>query len=267
MKMNTGMCIGALGAYVAAIMPNLRSRRIRSDVVYYAHRGLHDNQSDAPENSMQAFARACDAGYGIEMDVQLTKDSQPVVFHDNTLRRVCSADGQVSDYTYQELQQFTLYETDQKIPLLADVLKLVNGRVPLIIEYKYKDFNNQVCVESDRLLRDYKGIYCIESFQPWALVWYRRHRPEIVRGQLSMNFQRQEGNYRLECLAIRHLLTNFLARPDFIAYDQRDKKAVSKNICRRIFGCPSVAWTVKSTRQLEHCRKYYDYFIFEGFCP
>lgn len=267
MKLKIGLCMGAVGAYIAAIMPSLKHHRIRSDTVYYAHRGLHDNQSDAPENTMRAFERACEAGYGIEMDLQLTKDRQVVVFHDNTLKRVCSADGQVSDYTYEELQEFSVYGTDQRIPLFSDVLKLVDGRVPLIIELKYKNFSNRICIEADKFLRDYKGVYCIESFHPWALIWYRKHHPEICRGQLAMNFQRQEGNYEPQCLIIRHLLTNFLTRPDFIAYDLRDKEAISKNICRFFFGCPSYAWTVKSKQQLEKCRGYYDSFIFEGFMP
>lgn len=267
LKTELEMCLGTAAAYIAAIMPNLRRRRIGGNTVYYAHRGLHDNQSDAPENTMRAFERACDAGYGIEMDLQLTKDRQVVVFHDNTLKRVCSADGQISDYTYEQLQRFSIYGTDQKIPLFADVLKLVDGRVPLLIELKYKNFSNRICEEADRFLRDYKGVYSIESFHPWALMWYRKHHPEICRGQLAMNFQRQEGKYGLECFIVRHLLTNFLTRPDFIAYDLRDKEAVSKNICRGLFGCPSYAWTVKSKQQLDRCRKYFDCFIFEGFQP
>ncbi len=262
-----GVLFGTIGAYFAAIMPGLKHRRMHSPTIYYAHRGLHDNKTDAPENTMRAFARACEAGYGIEMDLQLTKDFKVVVFHDFTLKRVCSADGHVSDYTYQELRQFSIYGTDQRIPLFEDVLKLVDGRVPLIIEMKYRDFNNRICVEADKLLQDYKGEYCIESFHPWALIWYRKHRPEICRGQLAMNFQRQEGNYGPERMIVRHLLTNFLTRPDFIAYDLRDKEAVSKNICRHVFGCPSVAWTVRSKMQLEKCRPYYDSFIFEGFMP
>jgi glycerophosphoryl diester phosphodiesterase len=267
MKWEIGAGLGILGAYLAAITPGRKNRWMDTDTVFYAHRGLHDNQSDAPENTMRAFARACDMGYGIEMDIQLTKDRQVVVFHDNTLKRVCAADGQISDYTYQELQQFRVCGTDQKIPLFSEVLKLVDGRVPLIIELKYKNFSNRVCVEADKILSHYHGVYCIESFHPWALLWYRKHRPKICRGQLSMNFQRQEGNYQLQCFIVRHLLTNFLTHPDFIAYDLRDRGALSKNLCRRLYGCPSVAWTVRSRQQLEGCRKYYDAFIFEGFRP
>ena len=82
-----------------------------------------------------------------------------------------------------------------------------------------------------------------------------------------MNFQRREANYTPERFAVRHLLLNFLAKPDFIAYDIRDKEAISKNLCRKLFGCPSVAWTVRSPKQLKTIAPYYDSFIFEGFLP
>ena len=267
MKTEAGFMLGALGAYIYAIMPRIKKRPRRWKKVYYAHRGLFDNKSSAPENTLRAFKRAMDAGYGMEMDLQLTKDEQVVVFHDTDLKRVCGVPGRVCDYTYEELQRFSVYGTDQKIPLFKEVLELVGGRVPLIIELKYRNFSNRICEKADEFLKDYKGEYCIESFHPWALMWYRKHRPEIRRGQLAMNFQRQEGSYSPEQIVVRHLLTNFLGRPDFIAYDIRDKEALSKNICRKFFKCPSVAWTVRSPGQLEQSRPYYDYFIFEGFRP
>lgn len=263
----TGFLIGAAAVYLYAVMPNLRCRAGRMKGALYAHRGLHNRAAGVPENTMTAFRKAVEAGFGIELDIQLTRDEQVVVFHDMNLKRVCGAAGYVSDYTYEELQQFRIFDTEERIPLFADVLKLVDGRVPLLVELKYKNFSNRVCERADELLSQYDGEYVIESFHPWALMWYRRHRPEILRGQLSMNFQRQEGNYSPEQFLMRHLLMNFFGRPDFIAYDLRDCRAVSKNICRKVFGCPSAAWTVRSQEQLERIRPYYDAFIFEGFCP
>ena len=267
MKQEAGWLLGAVGAYFLAIMPGLRKRAEKMKNVYYAHRGLHDAEAGIPENTMAAFSRAVENGYGIELDVQLTRDNQVVVFHDFDLKRVCSADGEVSDYTYAELQQFTVCESQEHIPLLQDVLELVDGRVPLLVEMKYKNFGSRVCERADKLLQRYKGEYSIESFHPWALMWYRRHRPEICRGQLAMNFQRQEGHYGPERFIVRHLLLNFLGKPDFIAYDIRDRKALSKNLCRWLFHCPSAAWTVRSKAQLEQVKPYYDSFIFEGVRP
>lgn len=253
-------------AYLFAISPRLTHRPAPMPNVYYAHRGLHDNQSDAPENSLAAFQKAADAGYGIELDVQLTKDGQVVVVHDFDLNRICQVPGNVEEFTYEQLRQFPIYGTQERIPLFRDVLKLVDGRVPLIVEIKCKR-NYEICNKTQEILQHYRGIYCIESFHPGVLWWYKKNCPEICRGQLSMNYQREEHETNPMYYIMRFLLTNFLTRPDFIAYDCRAMRALSKNLCRRLFLCPSVAWTVKSPEQLERCRAYYDYFIFEGFCP
>lgn len=150
------------------------------------------------------------------------------------------------------------------MPLFADVLELVNGQVPLIVELKCKNRKSLVCEMADSLLKDYKGIYCIESFNPAVLLWYRLNRPEVCRGQLSSNFPKHDGNKTLAHYAMRHLLTNFLTAPDFIAYNCQDKKALSLNLCRAVFGCPAVAWTIRSQDELSSCRDYFDYFIFEA---
>ena len=257
----------AAGAYLFAISPRLSRRPERMPKVYYAHRGLHDNISDAPENTPAAFRKAVDAGYGIELDVQLTKDGQVVVVHDFDLKRICGVEGDVDSFTYEELQQFPVYDSEQRIPLFTDVLKLVDGKVPLIVELKYKNGQSRICEKTQEILNQYHGVYCVESFHPQVLVWYKQNYPAVCRGQLSMNFQREDGERSASYYIARHLLTNFLTKPDFIAYDCRAMHAMSKNICRCLFGCPSVAWTVKCQAQLDACRDYYDYFIFEGFRP
>lgn len=234
---------------------------------YYAHRGLHDNATEAPENSMAAFKKAVDAGYGIELDVQLTKDRIPVVFHDETLKRVCGVDGNVRDYTYEELQQFRLCKSNERIPLFADFLKLVDGKVPLIIEIKIHENADTVCSIADELIKEYKGPYCIESFHTMAVKWYRKHRPEVIRGQLSTDFSKpgkKESWY--QCM-VHYLLGNFMGRPDFIAYNHRHKNNISRLLCRHLFGALSVAWTVRSREALDACEKDFDLFIFEGFAP
>ena len=160
----------------------------------YAHRGLHDNATEAPENSMAAFRKAADAGFGIELDIQLTKDKIPVVFHDFTLKRVCGGEGKISDYTYEELQQFHLCDSVEKIPKFEDVLKMVDGKVPLIVEFKIERTDLSLCPLADKMLRAYKGMYCMESFNPLGVWWYRKKHPDLVRGQLSDAFLK-EGEY------------------------------------------------------------------------
>ena len=212
------------------------------------------------------FGKAVDAGYGIELDVQMTVDGKVVVVHDFNLKRISGVDKEIDQCTYEELQEYPIYGSDQRVPLFEDVLKAVDGKVPLIVELKYKE-GSKICEKAQEILNSYTGIYCIESFHPQVLVWYRKNYPHICRGQLSMNFERDENTKGAQYFALRHLLTNFLAKPDFIAYDCRAMHAVSKNICRNLFGCPSVAWTVKCQAQLDACSRSFDYFIFEGFAP
>lgn len=233
---------------------------------YYAHRGFYDNAEGAPENSLKAFQMAVDKGYGIELDVQLTRDKIPVVFHDSSLNRICHQEGTIRDYTYEELGKLRLCFSDERIPRLQEVLQLVDGRTPLIIEIKCETRNIEVCRYVYELLRDYKGVYCIESFNPLAVRWFRKQMPNLISGQLSTNFMK-EGKRTALLFFVGHLLSNFIDRPDFIAYDCAYKKEVSRNICRKFYGTLSVAWTVSSKEQLEELKKDFDLFIFEGFEP
>lgn len=257
--------------YLLLLMPRMLHRPDKTAFmnVLYAHRGLHDNAGEAPENSMAAFRKAVEAGYGIELDVQLTKDKVAVVFHDFTLKRMCGAEGKVSDYTYEELQQFSLASSEEKIPKFTDFLALVNGRVPLIIEYKIAGGNTEVCSVADEILQGYKGLYCIESFNPLGVRWYRKHRPEIIRGQLADNFIKSgEKEFSVFLyFALHHLLFNFITKPDFIAYNHHNYRDLSRLLCRHMFGCLSVAWTIKSKRELEERKGDFDLFIFDSFVP
>jgi len=232
----------------------------------YAHRGLYDNASDAPENSMRAFRRAVEAGFGIELDVQMTSDHVAVVFHDFTLKRICGAEGKVCDYTYQGLQQYPLCGTDQRIPRLEDVLKLVDGKVPLIVEYKIELSDMSVCVEGNRLLSAYKGMYCIESFNPLGVFWYRRHRRDVVRGQLSDAFLK-EGYQGPLYFFLQHLLFNWLGKPDFVAYNRKYPDILSRRLCRGLYRNMAAAWTVRSQEELEAAEKDFDILIFDSFLP
>jgi len=256
--------------YLLAIMPKLHKNTdsIKLDGWLYAHRGLHNNKSEAPENSLKAFSRAVEQGYGIELDVQLTKDLVPVILHDYNLKRACHVDAAVADLTYEELQQYHLFKSKEKIPTFQEVLATVNGKVPLIIELKIPWKPDRLCELVTKLLENYQGIYCIESFNPLGLMWFRKHYPEIVRGQLATDFRREkvEGD-QIQYFILKHLLLNFCTKPDFIAYHHVYKKGLSFSICRNIYRTKTVAWTIQSQEQLEGCRKYYKLFIFDSFIP
>lgn len=258
-----------IALYLLAIMPRMVHKPDKTPFqgVLYAHRGLHDNETDAPENSMKAFSKAIEAGYGIELDVQLSRDNIPVVFHDFTLKRICGVQGKVSDYTYEELQQFYLCKTEEKIPRFADFLKLVDGKVPLIVELKLEWTDSAVCPLADELLRDYKGAYCIESFNPLALIWYRKNRNQVMRGQLSDAFLMEEGMKGILYFVLEHMLLNFVTKPDFIAYNHKYYWTLSRQICHKIYRNLAVAWTIKSRQELENRRKDFDLFIFDSFIP
>jgi len=257
--------------YLLAIMPRMFNRADTAPFkgVYYAHRGFHDNLSSAPENSMAAFKKAVALNYGIELDVQLTKDKIPVVFHDYTLNRICGTTGRVCEHTYTELNKLRLLQSEETIPRLSDVLEEVAGLVPLIIEYKAKGADVSVCAHCDALLSDYTGSYCVESFNPLVVYWFKKNRPHVMRGQLSKNyFKYGSGNDRTPLYwLLQNLLTNCITRPDFIAYDHHSRFCLSKYLCRHLYHMLIVAWTIKSQNELDNARKSNDLFIFEGFIP
>lgn len=256
--------------YLLAIMPKLKKNpdRIKFEERFYAHRGLHNNKSNAPENSLEAFRLAVESGYGIELDVQITKDLVPVVFHDYNLKRVCGVDKKISDLDYEDLLNYKLFKSQERIPTLHEVLECIDGKVPLIVELKIPWKPDNTCIAASGELNSYNGLYCIESFNPFGLVWYKKHYPKIVRGQLSTDFVKEkiEGS-RMQYFILKHLLFNFHTKPDFIAYQHTYKKGLSFTICRRLYKVWSIAWTIKSKKELDDSKDYYDMFIFEGFIP
>lgn len=244
---------------------------------YYAHRGLHDSQSNIPENSMAAFLKAVENGYGIELDVQLTKDGIPVIFHDEKTGRLLRDEkGAVvnkvlTELTLEELERYHLLASEEKVPLFEDVLKLVDGKVPLIVELKVANSStdtNGLCSKADLLLQKYHGLYYVESFHPACVNWYHKNRPEIIRGQLAERPNAQAK--RKMCIAMtimQYLLTNFITRPNFIAYNHHNRHNLSRMLCHCLFKNPAVAWTIRSKEELEDNCKYFDYFVFEHFIP
>ena len=229
----------------------------------FAHRGLHSEDQSVPENSMKAFALAAETGYGMELDVQLSKDGQVVVFHDDTLDRACGVASRVDELDYDELKQLPLFGTDERIPLFSEVLALVYGRTPLIVELKTGCRNNELCETTWALLRTYPGAYCIESFHPMIVAWFRFHAPTVLRGQLAQlpaDYVRA-GRKITEGLLLGNTLLNVAARPQFIAYRIGPKPACVR--FAEALGAMPVGWTSHS-RDSEAGR---DAVIFEYYMP
>jgi len=256
--------------YLIAIMPKLTHRPDLTpwSCRYYAHRGLHQSHRNSPENSMKAFRLAVEHHYGIELDVQLSKDKIPVVFHDYSLKRVCGIDKKVCELTLRELQQLNLYQSKEQIPTFQSVLNLINGQVPLIVEFKVSSTDTSVCSIAATMLDQYNGLYCIESFNPLVLIWYRKKRPSIMRGQLSSNLikDKEIGNTSLHFI-LQHLLLNFLTKPDFISFNYTHRNMLSFVLCRHLYKIPTFAWTIRSQEGLDESKKSFDYFIFDHFTP
>lgn len=234
----------------------------------YAHRGLYDNEHGIPENSMAAFRRAVDKGYGIELDVHLTADNQLVVFHDDTLTRMCGMNKKISSFLYSDLMQLRLLGTEEGIPLFKDVLELIDGKVPLIIELKVDGSNqNLLCPLVWQLLSRYKGDYCIESFHPFVLQWFKRHEPQVVRGQLSCNFFKENPHCDIVLFLMSNLMTNFFTHPDFIAYKYLDLDNPAVIYNRKLFNIMTVVWTIPGKPTYDRFKNKVDAMIFEGFEP
>ncbi len=249
--------------YLFLIFPSLRKHpdRKKYEGKYFAHRGLYGD--GVPENSITAFANAVANGYGIELDIHLTADGEIIVFHDKTLERIFGIDEVIEEKTLSELRKLNFPDTNEKIPTLKEVLSLVDGKVPLIVEFKSMKINcDSLCETADKILSDYKGEYCIESFNPMAVYWYKKHRKDIFRGQLAMNAKEKDFISKISSA----FLFNFLARPDFVAYDVKFSNDFSFKI-QKLLGAFPVGWTFQSLEELKQKASKFKAYIFENFKP
>lgn len=256
--------------FLFLMMPNLTRREALApfENCLFAHRGLFDNTCYVPENSLLAFQKALDYGYGIELDVQLTKDKVPVVLHDYNLKRVSGENIQVSSLTFEELSTYKLYHSSESIPSLKEALELIDGQVPLMIELKVGLSYKETCQKVANVLKSYKGPYCIISFSPLALQWFKEQMPDVIRGQLSTNFFKDNiGGTPTIKFMLTHLLLNFLSRPDFISYNCKYESNPSLNICKNLFGIPIAMWTVRDEAQYEELSQSYNMIVFDSFLP
>lgn len=256
---------GAILILLFLVMPGLRRHPDRKlmDGKAVAHRGLHDVSQGVPENSLSAFKRAAEAGLMIENDVHLTKDGRVAVFHDDTLDRMCGVPGKPEEMTLEELKKLRLAGTDETIPTLEECLEAVGGRVPLLIEFKVSGKNApELCEAAEKILGGYKGDYVIQSFYPGVLIWYRKNRPERMRGQLATVIK----GYGIPKRLLGTLVSNVATRPDFISYDHTHAKYFFRRITA-LFGTHQAGWTFRSIGELREKGKYFRTFIFENMPP
>ena len=260
---------GLPALYMAALKGRRGSSSLSAfDGWLYAHRGLHQ-KPDAPENSLEAFRRAVSHGYGCELDVHLLSDGNLAVFHDDELKRMTGKGGVVESLIQAELGDYRLGESDQTIPTFRQVLDLIDGKVPLIIELKvHRGNHSELCERVFQELDKYRGPYCVESFDPRVVRWLKKNRPDVIRGQLTQNFIKDRAGLSLpSAFLATTLLTNVLTRPDFVACRFSDRKIPPVWISGKLLGIQPVAWTLRNKEDLEKAVKEGIWPIFEGFIP
>ncbi len=263
------IALGVLG-FVALVYLILGAPGGKGDInkyksVKFAHRGLHGE--GVAENSMSAFRAAVEAGYGIELDVRLSSDGKLVVFHDDTLDRVVGKEGRVDTFTSAELAEMKLLGTEDGVPLFSDVLEMVDGRVPLLVEIKEDAGNYAVSSATAEMLRSYNGLYIVESFNPLSLSNIAKKLPEATRGILSHRYYAYEKYRKPLYFLLQCLLLNRVCRPAFIAYDHAHASAFSLKAAR-LLGAVTFAWTVRSAEEeAEAKRNGFDSIIFENYLP
>lgn len=225
-----------------------------------AHRGLHDRELGIPENSLPAFARAVEQGKAIELDLHATADNRLVVLHDFQLKRMTGVPGIVEEWTLEDLRKLRLQGTDAHIPTLDEVLELVNGKVPLLLEIKSERLGEVGRLEPVLMKRlaSYQGEFILEAFNPDVLVWLHRHAPQYIRGQLG-NLDDENRQFKFYS---RHLMFNPLSRPDFIAFDIQKIDYKLRLACKK-HGLPLLGWTIRTEAELKKADRLCDGVIYE----
>jgi glycerophosphoryl diester phosphodiesterase len=230
-----------------------------------AHRGLW-TPDGAPENSLGAFQAACQAGYGVELDVHLSADGEAVVFHDYTLARMTGEEGKIKDRTAADLAEIRLKGTDERIPTLLEALAVIGHRAMVHIELK-TPFGEVGPLEQrvHEILIDHSGPACVIGLNPYSHAWFADRFPGVLRGldsyAWSENTPHISAEQRQAFARLEHVQ---VARPHFLAMSL-DMVASPKVAEFRAKGMPVVAWTVRDPADWERLKPHCDNLIFEGF--
>lgn len=256
--------LGSFLVWLYMIAPGRRRMPMEHFGGDYAHRGLWN--SSIPENSLPAFRRAREYGFGVEMDVHLTSDGETVVIHDDDLKRMCGTDKKVRDCTLRELRNFTLLDSGEGIPTLVEFLDTVGEDMPLIVEIKHDPRRDEICSKTISQLRGRKGPFCVESFDPLIVRWFRKNEKKVFRGQLAYGLN-VRGRYPLNIknVILSSLAVNVLGRPDFVAFDHQCEKSLPFRMMNALYHPVLAAWTVREKKAM--APEKWDMRIFEGFIP
>ena len=253
--------IFALIYFLILVRPRSKSPKNTSLLCDYAHRGLHGG--GVPENSLEAFERACREGHGIELDVQLSRDGEVMVFHDYTLVRMTGVEKKLCELDADELCRLSLAGTEQRLPTFKEVLDLVAGRVPILVELKGENIDTALCPKVSDILKSYSGSYCIESFNPLLVKDIKKYLPDTYCGLLYTNVCRDKKKKSALNIIISGMMLNFLARPDFIAYNKLDRNSFLVKLTTKFYRAPKFVWTIKGDGELQEAHSHGECPIFE----
>ena len=228
-----------------------------------AHRGLYNDE--IAENSLKAFENAANHNFPMELDVMLTSDGEVVVFHDINSVRLTGASFQIDEITFEQLSKLKLPD-GQSIPKLVDVLDLIRGRVPLIIEPKVKNYNGKLEKKLFDILKDYSGQFAIQAFHPQTLFWFKRKMPDIPRGLLSGTFDGFAMPLWQKTI-LRNLFLIPLLKPHYVGLEYKCLKEITPKLLHKFDSIPIVAWTINSIEQYQSISKDCSNIIFEDFIP
>jgi glycerophosphoryl diester phosphodiesterase len=231
----------------------------------FAHRGLHTRNQEVPENSLAAFLLAKEKGYGVELDVRLSKDKKVIVFHDDDLKRICGLDKQVSESEWSEISKLKLFGTEERIPLFSEALSVL-GDTPIIVEIKTAGEDNAIlCQKTFEILHSGSYTWCVESFDPRVLKWFRKNHKDVLRGQLSSPPAKNDLVSRFTAFLLGNVLTNFMSRPHFISYSN-DPHPLGVRFCR-LMKPMMMIWTIRPEHDIKRCEEENDTIIFEYYQP
>jgi len=236
-----------------------------------AHRGLHDASAGVIENTATAFTAAIRHGYGIECDLQVSRDGEAMVHHDDALGRLTEGSGRLADMDAAAIERVRFRQSADTILTLGDLCDLVAGRATLVIELKSRfDGDPRLARRTADVLAGYAGPVAVMSFDPGALEALRGLAPGLPRGIVAeRRYDDPEWN-RLPRRAKRqlaHLLHAHRTRPHFLAYSVKDLPALGPLIARHLFGLPLLTWTVRSEDDRRRALRWADQMIFEGWQP
>ena len=264
--------LGSSAAWAACIKPRTKNKPDMSAFAGYdyADGGVGDFMVGCPENSAASLGEAVEKGYGVALDVRVTRDGVPVVFRDSDLFRLCGVDGVLEEKTLEEISAYYIQETEEKILTLNQALKLVDCRVPVVIKLNvYKDnygtLSQRVCEIADC----YEGVYTIESADYRVLKWYAKERPKVIRGLVykKQTYSGKTIGDHISCFIHNSMLTNVFARPDYISADFNDRDNLNIKLCRWLYHVPVALRGVKDEIDYETGRYMDAVVIFEGIEP